>query len=70
MNVESQPDTFTYKVYGKNAKTDHYYDDGKTMKYKNGEFNLASISISDEKVDIDYLNKGLEEKKKEFIFIN
>lgn len=70
MNVESQPDIFTYKVYGKNAKTDHYYDDGKTMKYKNGEFNLVSINVTDENIDINYLNKGLEEKKKEFVFIN
>jgi alpha-glucosidase len=69
MNVEQMPDTFTYRVYGSKAKLVHYYDDGATNGYKNGEYNLISICFDNEDESIKYLNKGIKEKKKEFKII-
>lgn len=66
MNVESTPDIFTYKVYGSKAKLTHYYDDGKSNGYKNGEYNLVRISFEDNDEHVKYLNSGIEKKRKEF----
>ncbi|MGL4742525.1 MAG: glycoside hydrolase family 31 protein [Sarcina sp.] len=68
-NVESLPDTFTYKVYGDNAELIHYYDDGKTFEYKDGKYNLVKISFSDKDETVKYLINGVEKRKKEFIVI-
>ncbi|MGL4451255.1 MAG: TIM-barrel domain-containing protein [Sarcina sp.] len=69
MNVEEVPDTFTYRVYGSKAKLLHYYDDGNTNGYKNGEYNLVSVCFENEDETIKYLNKGVKEKNIEFKII-
>lgn len=63
MNVSQRPDTVTYKVYGEEACTVHYYDDGETMEYKNGKYNLCNVMFKDGALDIEYINKGLDEEK-------
>lgn len=67
-NIENAPNKFTYKVFGEKANLLHYYDDGESMKYKNGEYNLVSINFDKNKKEVKYLNKKIIEKNKEFIF--
>lgn len=69
MNVENQPDEFTYRVYGSKAKLIHYYDDGKTNGYKNGDYNLVNIKIDSNGENIKYLNQGVEKKEMQFKII-
>lgn len=68
-NTENQPNIFTYKIYGQNAQCQHYYDDGKTMKYINGDYNLLNVKYNDKNFDVEYIHKGFENKKYEFIII-
>lgn len=68
-NTQNQPDTFVYKVYGETAKTQHYYDDGESVEHLNKAYNLCEIVYENEKVEVQYLNKGFSEKKQEFIII-
>ncbi|MGL4572427.1 MAG: TIM-barrel domain-containing protein [Clostridium sp.] len=69
MNVAKRPDTVTYKIYGEEASGIHYYDDGETMEYKDGKFNLCNITFNNSEVVIDYINKGIAEENSEFEFI-
>ncbi|MEG1481315.1 glycoside hydrolase family 31 protein [Clostridium sp.] len=69
MNVSKRPNTVTYKIYGEEASGIHYYDDGETMEYKDGKFNLCNITFSNSEVVIDYINKGIDEENSEFEFI-
>ena len=69
MNTENEPDTFIYKIYGQGGSIIHYYDDGFSNEYKHGAYNLVSINFNDNKEMINYLNKGIDEKKKEFKII-
>ncbi|MEG1002700.1 MAG: glycoside hydrolase family 31 protein [Clostridium sp.] len=69
MNVSKRPNTVTYKIYGEKASGIHYYDDGETMEYKDGKFNLCNITFSNSEVVIDYINKGIDEENSEFEFI-
>lgn len=69
MNVENRPDKVTFKVYGEEASTLHYFDDGNTMEYKEGKYNLSRIKCSKESISIDYIHQGIDEEKVEFVFI-
>ncbi|MGL6187407.1 MAG: glycoside hydrolase family 31 protein [Clostridium chrysemydis] len=67
--TEKRPSKVTFKVYGENSKGYYYFDDGETLDYKKGKYNLSKINVKGEEINIEYLNKGLEETEKEFIFI-
>ena len=69
MNMDNRPNKVTFKVYGENAEGYYYFDDGYTMGYKNGEYNLSKICYKENNIDIKFLNKGIDELEKEFIFI-
>ncbi len=71
MNTESRPNTVTFRVYGKNADTIYYYDDGKTYDYKRGLYNIKSISASNGQTNEEYIVKGLEnDEESKYIFID
>ncbi|MGG7079369.1 TIM-barrel domain-containing protein [Clostridium sardiniense] len=69
MNVENRPDKVTFKVYGEEASTLHYFDDGNTMEYKEGKYNLSKVKCSKECTSIDYIHHSIEEEEVGFIFI-
>lgn len=68
MNVENRPNKVTYKVFGENAKGFHYYDDGKTMDYTKGKYNLYLLKATNNIGEVEAIRKELEEEKFEFIF--
>lgn len=70
MNTENRPDTVTFRVYGKNAGGMYYYDDGKTNDYKKGKYNFKLIKSVDKIVSEEFLHHGIEDEKREFIFID
>lgn len=69
MNVKSRPDVVTYKVYGKEAQGFHYYDDGETLEYLNGKYNLSVIEAINGEAYIEYINKGVKEEESNFKYI-
>lgn len=70
MNIENRPDTVTFRVYGKNAGGMYYYDDGNTNDYKKGKYNFKLIKSVDKIVSEEFLHHGIEDEKREFIFID
>lgn len=69
LNTEKRPDTVTFRVYGENAEGIYYYDDGKTNDYKKGKYNLKVIRKVDENISEQFLHQGIEEEKRNIIFI-
>ncbi|MGL4875365.1 MAG: TIM-barrel domain-containing protein, partial [Clostridium sp.] len=65
-NMENRPKKFYLKVFGEKAKGRLYYDDGISMDYKKGCYNLINIWIEDGKINLDYENNGLD--KEEIIY--
>lgn len=69
MNVEKRPNKITYKAYGEESECMHYYDDGKSVGYLDGKYNLSIVKVEDNKKTIEYINKGIKEEEVEFILI-
>lgn len=69
LNTQKRPDTVTFRVYGEKAKGIYYYDDGKTNDYKKGKYNLKVIRKVDENISEQFLYQGIEEEKRNIIFI-
>ena len=69
LNTEKRPDTVTFRVYGENAEGIYYYDNGKTNDYKKGKYNLKVIRKVDENISEQFLHQGIEEEKRNIIFI-
>jgi alpha-glucosidase len=74
---EKQIDELVIEVYGGfNGRYIHYEDDGKSFKYKNGEYNLIDINFEYIdgilKISIDKIHSGYNNgiKKYKFIFKN
>ena len=61
--VESS-DTLVVNVYGKNASTFHYQDDGESFKYLDGEFNLYYLENKNNLLSISLDNNGYEKTYK------
>lgn len=68
-NMENRPSKVLHKIYGENAKTTYYYDDGKTMEYKENKFNLYDILFKDEEVNITEISVNIESEEFEFLNI-
>lgn len=69
LNTEKRPDTVTFRVYGEKAEGIYYYDDGKTNDYKKGKYNLKVIRKVDDNISEEFLHQGIEEEKRNIIFI-
>lgn len=70
MNVKERPNKVTYKSFGEKAEGLHYYDDGNSMSYLDGKYNLSLIKVDSSNTSIEYINKGLNEEEVEFILVN
>lgn len=68
-NMDERPNKVLHKIYGENAKSTYYYDDGKTMEYKNNKFNLYNIIVQDGEISVDTVEKNIEEENFSFILI-
>lgn len=69
MNVKERPNKVTYKSFGEKAEGLHYYDDGNSMGYLEGKYNLSSVKVDGTHSSIEYINKGIEEEEVEFILV-
>ncbi|MGL5617189.1 MAG: TIM-barrel domain-containing protein [Sarcina sp.] len=67
-NMENRPSEILFKIYGDQAKVTYYEDDGNSMDYKNGVYNLYEISASDKKVDIKEIVHNYKKGEFEFQF--
>lgn len=65
MNLENTPLKTTFYCYGKECDCIYYEDDGSTMDYKKGKYNLLEIKVKAGEAVIDYKHRGFE---KEVIF--
>lgn len=68
-NMEERPNRVLHKIYGENAKSIYYYDDGKSMEYKNNKFNLYNIVVQDGEISVETVEKNIEEENFSFILI-
>ncbi|WP_051962567.1 TIM-barrel domain-containing protein [Mesoaciditoga lauensis] len=59
-------------VYGQEAQMVVYEDDGESLDYKNGKYNLYEVSVGNSAetlyVNVKYLNHGYEGRYKKFVF--
>jgi alpha-glucosidase len=59
-------------VYGENAKTILYEDDGESLEYKDGKYNLYEISVGNVAdsfhINFKYLNHGYDTRYEKIIF--
>ncbi|MDE6357050.1 MAG: alpha-glucosidase, partial [Eubacteriales bacterium] len=44
-NMEQRPNKILYKVYGEKANCQHYFDDGISKEYLNGEYSLCNVKF-------------------------
>ncbi|WP_297633295.1 glycoside hydrolase family 31 protein [uncultured Clostridium sp.] len=61
-NMENKPKEFYLKIFGAEATGKLYNDDGISMDYKKGKFNLIDIHYNHGKLELNYKVKGLEEE--------
>lgn len=68
-NMEQRPNNILYKIYGEKACCKHYFDDGKTKNYLNGEYNLYNIKFENNKFSINELANKIKEEEFEYLNI-
>ncbi|MGL5085757.1 MAG: TIM-barrel domain-containing protein, partial [Clostridium sp.] len=54
MNVTKRPNKVTFKCFGEKAECMHYYDDGQSMEYINGKYNLSQVKVENKKTSVEY----------------
>lgn len=65
-NTKNRPNEVTFKIYGDNAKTLYYYDDGETNDYLQDKYNLCEVTFENNNYNVNYVVKSISEEKFNF----